>query len=282
MNQRCQLPPAAGRRTDAHGPDLAYIRLIRRIEADIATGRLTPGERLAPERELVERWDVARNTLRKALTDLSARGLIEARERLGWYVSRRGVTIETISGPQGLTDWAAHHGLAVTSRVCHARVRPAEESEARALRVPLHSDVFELERVRIVESVALSLDLSVLVGRLIPSLNGVDFSDQSLYRTLRATDAVDPSRAECLLIASLTDERTAGLLGTSPGDPILELTETVFDQYGEPFEYARHFNRGDRYAFRTTILAGGVWEGAVPDRDDPVAERLPYGLKPRS
>jgi DNA-binding GntR family transcriptional regulator len=59
------------------------------------------------------------------------------------------------------------------------------------------------------------------------------------------------------------DDRTADLLGGTAGGPLLELTETVFDQYGEPFEYARHFNRGDRYAFRTTILAGGVWAGAV-------------------
>ena len=268
MNQRCQLPPSPGRRTDATGPDLAYVRLIRRIEADIATGRLIPGERLAPERELVERWDVARNTLRKALAELATRGLIEARERLGWYVSTRGVTIETISGPQGLTDWAVLHGVAVSSRVCSARVRPAGQLEARALRVPLHSDVFELERVRIVESVALSLDVSVLAGRLIPALVGVDFSERSLYRTLRAAAAIDPSRAECLLQAALATDRTADLLGVLPGDPILELTETVFDQYGEPFEYARHMNRGDRYAFRTTVLAGGVWEGAVRHAED--------------
>ena len=44
-------------------------------------------------------------------------------------------------------------------------------------------------------------------------------------------------------------------------NPLLELSETVFDQYGEPFEYGRHLNRGDRYAFRTTIVAGGVWDG---------------------
>jgi GntR family transcriptional regulator len=263
MNQGCQPRTSSGRRTDATGPDLAYIRLIRRIEADIATGRLTPGERLAPERELVERWDVARNTLRKALVDLASRGLIEARERLGWYVRDRGVTIETISGPQGLTDWAVLHGLAVSSRVCGARVRPADEAEARALRIPLNSDVFELERVRMVESEALSLDLSVLVARLIPVLKGIDFAERSLYRTLRTAAGVEPSRAECLLHASVTTERTAELLGVAAGDPILELTETVFDQYGEPFEYATHLNRGDRYTFRTTVLAGGVWEGAV-------------------
>jgi len=195
--------------------------------------------------------------------DLAARGLIESRGRSGWFVNGRGVTIETISGPQGLTDWAALHGLAVSSRVCGARVRRASEAEARALRIPVNSKVFELERVRIVESAPLSLDLSVLAPRLIPSLVGLDFSGRSLYQTIRETDQVEPSRAECLLRASSTDDRTADLLGLTAGDPILDLTETVFDQYGEPFEYARHLNRGDRYAFRTTVLAGGVWEGAI-------------------
>ena len=171
------------------------------------------------------------------------------------------VTIETISGPQGLTDWAAIHGLAVSSTVCQARIRPAFETEARALRIPMDSNVFELERVRIVEGAPLSLDLSVLVPSLADSLAQVDFSNASLYQTLRSANAIKPSRAECMLRAVIADRRSAELLELSDGDPLLELSETVFDQYGEPFEFARHLNRGDRYAFRTTIVAGGVWAG---------------------
>jgi GntR family transcriptional regulator len=234
---------------------------MRRLEADIATGRLTPGERLAPERQLGARLDVARNTLRRALADLAARGLIESRDRSGWFVNGRGVTIETISGPQGLTDWAAVHGLAVSSKVNVARVREADEVEARALRIPVSSRVFELERVRIVEGAPLSLDMSILVPGVAATLAGIDFSARSLYQTVRELNGIEPSRAECLLRAITTDRRTAELLGLTEGDPLLELSETVFDQYGEPFEYGRHLNRGDRYAFRTTVVAGGVWEG---------------------
>jgi GntR family transcriptional regulator len=234
---------------------------MRRLEADIATGRLTPGERLAPERQLGARLDVARNTLRRALADLAARGLIESRDRSGWFVNGRGVTIETISGPQGLTDWAAVHGLAVSSKVTVARVREADEVEARALRIPVGSKVFELERVRFVEGAPLSLDQSILVPAVAATVAGFDFSARSLYQTVREQNGIEPSRAECLLRAITTDERTADLLGLTEGDPLLELSETVFDQYGDPFEYGRHLNRGDRYAFRTTIVAGGVWEG---------------------
>ncbi|HEX3427697.1 MAG TPA: GntR family transcriptional regulator [Candidatus Limnocylindrales bacterium] len=234
---------------------------MRQLESDIATGRLTPGERLAPERQLGARLDVARNTLRRALTDLAARGLLVSRDRSGWFVNGGPVTIETVSGPQGLTDWAAIHGLAVSSKVCAARVRPASDAEARALRIPLDSNVFELERVRIVEGAPLSLDLSVLAPRFAGSLAEVDFSGSSLYQTLRTSEGIEPSRAECMLRAVVADQRSADLLGLAAGVPLLELSETVFDQTGQPFELGRHLNRGDRYAFRTTILAGGVWEG---------------------
>jgi GntR family transcriptional regulator len=234
---------------------------MRRLEADIATGRLTAGERLAPERQLGARLAVARNTLRRALADLAARGLLESRDRSGWFVNGAAVTIEAISGPQGLTDWAAIHGLAVSSKVINARIRPSGEIEAQALRIPIDSEVFELERVRIVEGSPLSLDRSILIPSLAPSLAPLDFSDRSLYQTLRTANGIEPSRAECLLRAVTADRREAELLELPDGDPLLELSETVFDQYGEPFEFGRHLNRGDRYAFRTTVVAGGVWDG---------------------
>src|SRR5258705_7192536 len=105
MNQSCQPNSRGARRTDAAGRDLAYVRVMRRLETDIATGRLTPGERLAPERQLGARLDVARNTLRRALTDLAARGLLVSPDPFGWVVKGRAVTIETISGAHGRPRW---------------------------------------------------------------------------------------------------------------------------------------------------------------------------------
>jgi DNA-binding GntR family transcriptional regulator len=61
----------------------------------------------------------------------------------------------------------------------------------------------------------------------------------------------------------IADRRSAELLELTAGDPLLELSETVFDQSGQPFELGRHLNRGDRYAFRTTVVAGAVWEGSA-------------------
>lgn len=256
MNQRQDTPeaPGAGRR-DVHGDDLPSVQVLRRIEADILTGRLVPGSRLAPERELGARLGVARNTLRRALSTLGAKGLIQARGRGGWVVVGPGVT-ERIEGPPSLTEWAARHGYVVTSNVIAARVRTATGGEASDLRIAASSKVFELERVRFIEGVPLSLDRSVLHPRLIVNLHGVDFARRSLFGTIRERAGLIATRAEVVVRAVPATERAASLLTVAEGDPLLELAEMTFDQYDEPFETARLLNRGDRYAFATTLTAG--------------------------
>jgi GntR family transcriptional regulator len=256
MNQRqtADEPTGTGRR-DVHGEDLPSVQVLRRIEADIRTGRLRAGSRLAPERELGARLGVARNTLRRALSQLDAQGLIQARGRGGWVVVGPGVT-ERIEGPPSLTEWAARHGYVVTSQVVSARVRTVAPGEAADLRIPTSSKVFELERVRFIEGVPLSFDRSVLHPRLIPNLKGVDFASRSLFGTIRERAGLIARRAEVVVRAVPATERAAGLLTINPGEPLLELDEMTFDQYDEPFETAQLLNRGDRYAFATTLTAG--------------------------
>ncbi len=242
-----------GRRVDVHGEGLRYATVFHRLETDILTGRLAPGERLAPERELGARLGVARNTLRRALSLLESRGLVEPQGRRGWVVT--AVLTERVDGPQGLTDWGARHGFLITSSVRTSRIRRATAAEAARLRVATGAAVFELERVRLVDGVPLSLDRSILHPRLALGLGEVDFSTASLYATLRDRAGVVPSRVDVVLRAVRADRPAAELLEMEEGGALLELSETVFDQYGEPFETATLFNRGDRYAFGTTLTA---------------------------
>jgi GntR family transcriptional regulator len=165
---------------------------------------------------------------------------------------------ERISGPPSLTKWAALHGYVVTSQVVVARTRAATPVEALDLRVVASSPVFELERVRFVDGVPISLDRAVLHPRLIPALDGIDFAGRSLYDTIRELAGLIASRAEVVVRAAPATARTASLLSIREGDALLELHEMTFDQYDEPFETSWLLNRGDRYAFATTLRAGSA------------------------
>jgi GntR family transcriptional repressor for pyruvate dehydrogenase complex len=61
--------------------------VVRQVELLILRGILRPGERLPGERELAERLGVSRPSLREALAELQARGLLTSRAGSGVYVA---------------------------------------------------------------------------------------------------------------------------------------------------------------------------------------------------
>ncbi|MEV5571792.1 PLP-dependent aminotransferase family protein [Spirillospora sp. NPDC052269] len=86
----------------------------RRILDAILDGRLRPGERLPPTRELARRLDVSRNTVSVAYERLTAEGLLVARVGSGTYVGRapiarpRDVPEGDAARPRPLWDALAH------------------------------------------------------------------------------------------------------------------------------------------------------------------------------
>lgn len=61
--------------------------VVERILAIVTAGDLAPGDKLPPERELAERFQVSRATMREALAALSVLGVVRARQGGGIYVS---------------------------------------------------------------------------------------------------------------------------------------------------------------------------------------------------
>jgi GntR family transcriptional repressor for pyruvate dehydrogenase complex len=64
-----------------------YQAIIDALQADVASGRFAPGERLPTERELVDRFNVSRLTVREAVIGMEILGLVEARRGSGVYVT---------------------------------------------------------------------------------------------------------------------------------------------------------------------------------------------------
>ncbi|WP_368041395.1 FadR/GntR family transcriptional regulator [Cupriavidus taiwanensis] len=58
----------------------ALDEIARQIRQEVMAGRLKPGQKLPPERDLCVRFGVSRNTLREALRALEISGLIELRK----------------------------------------------------------------------------------------------------------------------------------------------------------------------------------------------------------
>ena len=191
---------------------------------------------------------------------LSDDGFLTAAGRHGWYVASSPV-VESAQGPASLTGWAAEAQISLTSRVVRSGLRRATVRERDALGLGVGEQVYALERVRIVDGAALSLDLACLPGSLAPALHGVDFSTASLYDTLRDRPAGSPgSVTACCALTSPTSAQPS-CWRSRPASPLLVVSETVADQDGRPLEYSILANRGDRWGYRATYILPEVATG---------------------
>lgn len=64
---------------------MTQSRIVERVIESILSRQLRPGERLG-EQELAELFGVSRTLVREALIKLQARGFVEVKPRMGWYV----------------------------------------------------------------------------------------------------------------------------------------------------------------------------------------------------
>jgi len=77
-----------------------YHEIVDQVRELISAGRIKPGDRLPPERELAELFKVSRNSVRDAIRVLEQMGLTESRQGDGTYVRR--VSVEELTAPMAL------------------------------------------------------------------------------------------------------------------------------------------------------------------------------------
>ena len=65
---------------------MLWRRIADDIERSIVQGDVVPGERLPGEVEIADRFGVNRHTVRRALSELTGRGLVRAERGSGTYV----------------------------------------------------------------------------------------------------------------------------------------------------------------------------------------------------
>jgi GntR family transcriptional repressor for pyruvate dehydrogenase complex len=116
MNTTAALPLAS---FSAITPHRAFEDIADQIRGMVAAGRLRPGDRLPPERELAATFRVSRNTLREALRALELAGMIESRKgATGGAFVRSGNPQVVVGGMRDLY----HLGAITPEHLTEARI----------------------------------------------------------------------------------------------------------------------------------------------------------------
>jgi GntR family transcriptional regulator len=228
-----------------------YHRVYRQIAREIESGALQPGDRLPSERWLCDELGVSRATVRRAIEELVTDGLVEGRGR-GSFVTGDAL-VEPPNTLMSLSELGRSRGLEASSEVLAAELRPATIDEAEAFGIAPGAEVFELQRLRMLDGLPISLDHNRVPLRLVPDAAAVDFTSASLYDALEHAGH-PPARADYELEARGADEHEAELLGLAADAPVLFATTVAIGEDGRVVDLGRTVYRADRYRFQATLM----------------------------
>ncbi|ANF56190.1 UTRA domain-containing protein [Halotalea alkalilenta] len=229
--------------SDAPPRSIGAVGTIRQaLVEQIGQGLLPPNGKLPAERRLSELFDTTRITLREALSQLEAEGLIYREERRGWFVSPARVRYN----PLARTHFHAMveaQGRSPATEVVHARLVPASGEVCALLALPALSKVIQIRRVRRIDGRQVLYVEHNLNPAYFPGLLELDLT-RSLTELYAGQYGIRYGRVrfEITPIALAADAALA--LRAAAGSPALQITRVNRDQFDRiidcDLEYWRH------------------------------------------
>jgi len=236
-----------------HDRSPLYAKVEVALASDISAGTLLPNSQLPPEDRLIERFGVSRTTVRKAIENLVARGLVEIRRGKGTYVAQPKVTQE-LTELTGFVEDMQALGRTPTARLLDTRVVPADADIARQLAVPPGSLVMRIQRVRLADGIAMSFDETYLPRAIGEKVVTHDLDAEPIFSLLEDKYDLPLIEAEYRLEAVTAASEVAQALAIEPGDAVFLIERTSYTAGHCPIDYEKLHYRGDLISFVTRLV----------------------------
>jgi GntR family transcriptional regulator len=236
-----------------------YLQLKRWIEDAIKRGLINPGDALPSERDLAQRADVSRVTVRKAVQHLVQEGVLIQRHGSGTFVAPPAQRVEqSLSQLTSFTEDMARRGMAVRAQWLERGLYVPSPEETVILGLGAGEQVARISRLRLSEDMPLAIERASLAASVLPDPQAIK---DSLYKHLEHS-GTRPVRAIQRIRAANIAEDDASLLQVPIGSAGLHIERISYLATGRVIEFTRSIYRGDTYDFVAELRLGDASNGA--------------------
>lgn len=195
-------------------------------------------DKLPSEGELMEEYQVSRNTIRSALGILYNQGLIRRIQGSGYFVNKplhNEGFIMNMANKVGLNH--VGNPLIVHSKVLKFEIIPANEELSRYFNCPMGDLVYYIQRLRYTDEGLISLENAYYLKSVIPYLSE-EICKESIFQFIFQHYNISIQHAdEYISIHTITQEEAA-LTGATVGQPIIQIEEINYLKNEQPFNYS--------------------------------------------
>ncbi len=183
-----------------------------------------PGSPAPSERELVQKFGVARMTVRHAIDSLVAQGLLERIPGRGTFIAKPHVDMQ--ARLSSFSEEMERRGRKAGSRTLMRRRETAGPGVARAMQVEEGHAIAHWQRLRYSDDEPACISDTYVSLDVFPDFL-VRAEPKSLYVWFGEQDLM-PTWGEDSVVADVATESEAALLGVQPGDPVLRISRRAF------------------------------------------------------
>lgn len=226
-----------------------YHKIAETLRQEIREQGLRPGDFLSTEEVLEGRFGVSRATVRRALEELVADGMVVRVPSKGTYVAKPRVEVE-LPVLKSFTETIVELGMEPASKVLSVDLVDAPDDVHVRLELEEGETVVRVERLRFADGEPLLYLLAYLPLHLGFGAD-TDFSG-SMYALL-GSRGVQVADALHVIEADAADEALAQDFGVQIGHPVLRMHCTSYDDVGRPVVHEEARCRSELYRYSVRL-----------------------------
>jgi len=222
-----------------------YSQLVSIVSRNISSGTLAVGALLPSEAELCRHFGISRSTVRQAIGELEAEGLVVRKQGRGTFVAepklrRKSDTVYSF------TSEVNAMGMTPSSTLIEFEVVEPAPEIVRVLELSNpKTPIYRFVRIRNVNGEPLILETSYYPQYIYPKLTRELLRTHSFYSLLYEVGIV-PYSARDSYEAVKMSPREAELLGCEPGASAFHASRRTWTEAGMIYEYTCSVIRADR------------------------------------
>ncbi len=244
------------------GPTPLYHQLKQIVRAEIERGTYQPGDRIPTESELIQDYGVSRITVRQALDELEAEGIVVRRHGKGTYVAEKRIEQDLVR----LTDFVEDMevaGLAPSSKVLAFTREPASREVAEALTLLPGEEVVRVDRLRQANGRPIACDTTRLPLRFGLLLSEETLATETIYHILETRYGIPVEAGTFHITAATATPEQIRLLEVAPSTALLLIQRISYTIGNMPVYVQERYYRPDRVSYRVTLHRQGNATGGM-------------------
>ncbi|MEW6671417.1 MAG: GntR family transcriptional regulator [Thermodesulfobacteriota bacterium] len=249
---------------DPANPIPKYLQISAWLKELISTGRYQKGEKLPSEIRLAEMCTVNRNTLRQALSQLAAEGLLIKEKGRGTFISSSPSPplkhkLKQISS---FRDDLASIGIKEKTLLVKKNVTEASQHVADALVLGVDNKVITIHRLRTGDGIPFIYEESYLPFHMFKDILEMDLTG-SMYQLITERFNIVLARCEQTIQAVNLNGKTSKYLHLPENSAGIFMESVTFDANNIPVEVLCSYYRGDKYIFEVELGRYHIRENPV-------------------